>query len=391
MMKKRTALIFIHKSLGELDWIAPFIKSEEAKGIKFYIYLNKMGSNYEEKQQILEKYGLNAENISLLDNKRHSTAIYDFFDKRLQKIKKKVSWCKGLEKFIRRKNAQLPSYRQQYDFIFRDYQLRYIFELSCFLTANPAAKVIVFPHAVAIPRINTQFVVDGKPPKVKIDLWLENSIKAYQLPDVKALFFISGAPGLSAFYEMKGLFNPKSTNILINTRNEFELHGCTKEAALERFEQILDFCQRNSLMAHIKHHPRDHELYLYRDIQKKYSCVTEYDGTLTNMTMELRACLSFFSTSGLFLSARQVPVIDITPYADFNTLQLLALHYDDGHGKLTNDLMEIGVQERLDKLGVLLSETCLIALSKSQFKALKDNFPEASSQKIINKIKELVN
>lgn len=389
MVKNRTALIFIHKSLGELDWIAPFIKSEEAKEISFFIYLNKMGSGHEEKQQILEKYGLNGGNVSLLDNKMHSTAIYSFFDKRLQKIKKKVTWCKGIEKFFRRKNAQLPSYKQTYDFIFRDYQLRYVFELSCFLMANPSAKVVVFPHAVAIPRINTQFVVDGRPPKVKMDLWLENSIKAYQLPDVRELFFISGAPGLSAYYEMKGLFNPKSANILINTRNEFELHGCTKEAALERFDSILGFCQKNGLTAHIKHHPRDHELYLYRDIQQKYSCAQEYDGTLTNITMELRACLSFFSTSGLFLSARQVPVIDITPYADFKTLKPLALHYDNGHGKLTNDLMEIGVQERLDNLDVLLSADSLSQLSENQFEALKVNFPGDSNKKIIDRLNSL--
>jgi len=388
---RKKVLIFIHKSLGELDWIAPFIKSKETEALDFFVYLNKMGSSYEDKKDILDKYGLDKENVTLLKNEDYSRKFYKLIDKRLQKIRKKVSCFKPLAKYFRLKNAKKQNYDEDYDFIFRDYQLRYVYELSCFLIVNKKAKVIVFPHAIAIPRINTQFVVDKRPPRVKIDLWLENSTKAYQLPEIRDVFYVTGAPGLSSFYNSEGLFDPASRNVLINTRNEFDLHGCTKEAALERFDQVLEFCEQNDLIAQVKHHPRDHELYLYRDIQKKYTCAFEYTGTLTNISMKFRACLSFFSTSGLFLTARKVPVFDITPYVSFKDFKPLALHYSDNEGRLTNDLMEIGVQERLINLHDLSKENVLEELSEKQFNVLTKYFPANSNNLILNKLEELSN
>jgi len=388
---KKKVLIFIHKSLGELDWIAPFIRSKEAEEFDFYVYLNKMGGNYEKKKEILVKYGLNISNVTLLDNKEHSRLIYKLIDRRLRKVKKKVNWFDSLAAYLRLKSAKSLCYEEGFDFIFREYKVRYTFELACFLRVNKQAKVVVFPHAIAIPKKGTGFIATGgKPPAVKINLWLENSNLAYQLPDIRHVFYASGAPGLSSHYEKEGLFDPFSKNVLINTRNEFELHGCTKDSALNRFDDVLSFCQNNGLTVYVKHHPRDHELYLYRDIQEKYDCVKEYVGTLTNMLMKFRACLSFFSTSGMYLTARQIPVIDITPYFNFDDLKPLALHYRDKEGRLTNDLMEIGVQERLSKLDFILSEEWLSNLSEKQFKALKLNFPEDSNNKIVNKLKELI-
>jgi len=386
---RKKALIFIHKSLGELDWIAPFIKSKEAECFDFFIYLNKMGASYADKQNIIKKYDLDKKNVTLLNNEGYSKKVYKLIDKRLQKIRKKVSFFKPLAKYFRLRNAKELAYPEDFDFIFRDYQLRYVYELSCFLRVNRKAKVIVFPHAIAIPRVNTQFVVDKRPPDVRIDLWLENSSRAYQLPDVRDVFYVTGAPGLSAFYNLEGLFDPDSINVLINTRNEFDLHGCTKEAALERFDQVLAFCEQKGLIAQIKHHPRDHELYLYRDIQKKYTCAVEYTGTLTNISMKFRACLSFFSTSGLFLTARKVPVFDITPYVSFSEFKLSALHYSDVEGRLTNDLMEIGVQERLIDLEDLFTMGVLVELSEKQFSSLIKYFPANSNDLITSKLKEL--
>ncbi|KAF3982740.1 MAG: hypothetical protein HFP81_10355 [Methylococcales symbiont of Hymedesmia sp. n. MRB-2018] len=391
---RKKVLIFIHKSLGELDWIAPFIKSEEAETLDFFVYLNKMGSSYEDKKDILDKYGLDKENVTLLNNKNYSKKLYKLIDRRLIKLKKKVDFFKPLAKYFRLKNVKELGYEEDYDFIFRECQLRYAFELSCFLRANRKAKVVAFPHAVSIPKRNAGFIVYGHPPRVKIDLWLENCTLAYQwMPDV---FYATGAPGLSSFYDLEGLFNPSSCNVLVNTRNEFDLHGCTKEAVLERFDQILSYCERKGLTAHIKHHPRDHELYLYRDIQKKYSCAVEYTGTLTNISMEFRACLSFFSTSGLFLTARKVPVFDITPYVTLNEFKskpssVNSLHYGDKQGRLTNDLMEIGVQERLVDLDDVFIAEVLTSLSKKQFDSLIKHFPANSNNLIYNKLEELSN
>jgi len=386
---RKKVLIFIHKSLGELDWIAPFIKSKEAEVFDFSIYLNKMGDSYAEKKEIIGRYGLDKENVILLNNANYSKSFYKLIDKRLQKLKKTTGFFKPLAKYLRLRNAKELAYSEDFDFIFRDYQLRYVYELSCFLRVNRKAKVIVFPHAIAIPRINTQFVVDKRPPDVKIDLWIENSSKAYQLPDIRDVFYVTGAPGLSSFYNLEGLFDPGSSNVLINTRNEFDLHGCTKEAALERFDQVLAFCEQKGLIAQIKHHPRDHELYLYRDIQKKYTCAVEYTGTLTNISMKFRACLSFFSTSGLFLTARKVPVFDITPYVPFSEFNLSALHYSDAEGRLTNDLMEIGVQERLIDLEDLFTMGVLAELSEKQFSSLIKCFPANSNRLVASKLEEL--
>jgi len=387
-MKK--VLVFIHKSLGELDWIAPFIKSVEAEEFSFFIYLNKVSHSHEDEKLIIEKYGLNKSNITLLDSSLYSAPVYKYIDRRLQKLKKrKVYWFRGLASYLRRKKAELLPYSHDFDFIFREYKLQYAFELACFLKVNERAKVVVFPHAVTILRSNTQLI--AKAAAVKIDLWLENSPRGYQIPRVRDLCFISGAPGLSSHYKLEGMFSPSSPNVLINTRDTYEMSGCTKEAALERLESILDFCQRSSLTAYLKHHPRERELHLYHDIQKKYSCAKMFNGTLTSLKMKFRACLSFFSTSGLYLTARQIPVIDITPYVDFDESRPLDNHYSNKDGMLTHIFMEIGVQERLGNPDVLLSESRLVTLSKSQFRALKKEFPEGSNQKIADKMKKLVN
>lgn len=122
----------------------------------------------------------------------------------------------------------------------------------------------------------------------------------------------------------------------------------------------------------------------------------EYTGTLVNISMEFRACLSFFSTSGLYLTARHIPVLDITPYVTLNEFEskpssVNSLHYGDKQGRLTNYLVEIGVQERLVDLDDVFITEVLTSLSKKQFDSLIKHFPANSNTLIYNKLEELSN
>lgn len=390
-MKQRKVLIFIHKSLGELDWIAPFIKSEKTEAITFSIYLHKVGVNKAAKMKILEDYGLNKDNITLIDANSIFKQVFNFFNRQLRKLITRVP--NSDIDYLCSMVALKLGWDQNFDFIFREYQLRESFELSCFLNANENAQVVVFPHSVGLQRVSSGFEFEDTRPKVKAALWLENSeLSTRDIGHYRDVFFASGAPGLSDSYTKESLFSATAKSILINTRNKFKPYGSDRKKALIVFDQVLSFCQKNNLTAYIKHHPRDKRLYEYRDIQDIYPCAVEFDQTLNNINIELRACLSFYSSSGLFLTARQVPVFDITPYMDLDCINLstLGLHYAGLDGQLTHDYIEIGIQEKLDCLELLFESNRLLDISVAQFQALKANFPSNSNYKIVQKLEELL-
>jgi len=382
---RRKVLIFIHKSLGELDWIAPFLKSREAECFDIVIYLNKIGKNSKEKQALLRDYGLDNINVTMLEPGSTKRLLYKFIDRRLSKIKCLNSWGRSLHRFF----GDKLGFDQNFDFIFRDYQLIDSFELKSAFAVNKESKVIIFPHAVGI-----QVAAIGFPdikPIVKADLWLENSIlSTKQIVKYKDVFFVSGAPGLSSSYERPSLFGSSVRNILINTRNNYTPYGSTRKHALAVFSDVLDFCNKQNFNVYVKHHPRENDIHEYREIQKNYNNVNELASSLTMVDIKFRACLSMYSTSGLFMTARQIPVFDITPYLDVKREKPLACHYKNEKGELTHDLIEIDVQEKLKSLDVLLDEKKLSLLAATQFTAIKKHFPSNSNSKISHKMKELL-
>ncbi|MDD2399698.1 MAG: hypothetical protein PHR75_03730, partial [Sulfurovum sp.] len=157
---------------------------------------------------------------------------------------------------------------------------------------------------------------------------------------------------------------------------------------LEKFEEILFFCFQNNFNVFVKHHPRDKKTYEYIDIQKKFSNVKEYSHSLVNLDLEFRACLSFYSTAGIFLTARHIPVFDITPYENCNN-KILLEHYCGDNGVYTHDLIELGVQDKILDMDILLHEKVLNNYSYSQFKSMKKYFPFNANKEIYRKLIEL--
>ena len=125
----------------------------------------------------------------------------------------------------------------------------------------------------------------------------------------------------------------------------------------------------------------------YREIQNKFSNILEYDTSLINLDISCVACLSFYSTAGVYFTARQIPVFDITPYLDCNK-KILPHHYCDHDGKYTHDLIALGIQHKLLNLNELLNRSEIQKYSAIQFENLKKHFPDNANKNILHKLEE---
>jgi len=385
----KNILIFIDSSLGELDWIAPFLTSKYGKEFQFTLFFK----SFPVSQKIIQDFNLQKENITLLSN----DDVFYSFDKKYEKIiryllkkTKKFQWFhQKILQYQYRKVSTKISIENKFDAIFRDFNLKDSLELHNFMLYNPNAKIVVFPHAVGIQRIAKGFE-DSALPSVDTDLWLENTpLSTRALPQYKDVFFAAGIPMLDKIVDAKqNNYDFHSDTVFILTRDSYKEFGTTREGMLNAFTKALEFCQKYHLDVIVKHHPRDKKLYQYRDIQKQFQNVTEYDKSLTNIDVKLRACLSVYSTAGIFFTAMKVPVFDFTPYHSCKEKNLI-FHYCGDDGIYTHDLVEIGVQNKISDFQILLDEKGLNTLSSKQFAMLKKHFPLNANENIANKLREL--
>lgn len=388
-------LIFIDESWGELDWIVPFILSDEAKKYNFMIFSKTNMLN----EKMIENYKLKHSNINIINSEElfspYHYFIYRTLPRFVQKRLKNITLIDKFVEFIQNKSydniTKSIEIYDDFDFIFRDFNLKSSFELEALLSINQKAKVVVFPHAVGIQKTTKGFK-DNFEKVDRVDVWLENtSLSTRAIQYYKEEFLASGAPMLSKLYESMPLFNFDIKRVFIITRDGFSDFGCTREAALKRYEEILSFCSKNNFQVYVKHHPRDKKIYRYRDIQKKFDNIIEYEKSLITLNMELTICLSFYSTAGIFFSARKIPVFDITPY-DSCESKSLPFHYcDDNDGKYTHDLIALNIQEKVPSYDLLNDSQYLQMLSIKQFESLQHNFPKNANQIIALKLEEVKN
>ena len=392
MLDNKSILIYVNNSLGELDWIGPFISSPEASRSHFYIYLKKVGRTHLDRVKVLQNYGLDLKNVTLLNNSEHITPLYKVLYKILGAVYKKTGRLSSFKRKLCTNQALKLGYIQSFDFIFRDYNLKDSYELENFINLNQDAKIVIYPHAVGIQKLTSGFEFKGRPRIVNADLWLENTnLSTRHIPYYGDIFYASGSPGLALGYEKKKLFSIKSKNVLIITRNNYSLYGSSRIEALKVFESALIFCQSKGLNVYIKHHPRDKKVEQYRKIQNTFNNVEEFQESLNNLSTNFRVCLSLFSTAGLFCTARGIPVLDITPYKDCESIDTpLPFHYcSSDKSFLTHDLIENNLQHRFESFEKLMSASYLEGLSVSQFNALKVNFPGHANLNIVRKLEAL--
>ncbi len=384
-------LVFIDSSLGELDWISPFLTSTYAQAFEITILFRKNILT----QQLIEDHALDANNIIplnandvFLKNKLINILfrLAKSSQKRLNKFPRIYNYINHFRAYLTKKIKTKIDISNKFDFIFRDFGLGKSGELLNILHSNQNAKVVVFPHAIGIWKLDELRKKNVQ--NIKIDLYLSNtSLSPNILENDK--FFVSGVPAVEEIIKNNNrCFDFASSNILVLTRDNYGLYGCKRQAALEKFEEILSFCSQNNLNAFVKYHPRDKKTYEYREIQEKFSNVKEYMHSLINLDINFRACLSFYSTAGIFLTAKHIPVFDITPYEDCKNATLLD-HYCGDNGFYTHDLIEFGLQDKIPNLNILMDKKILNNYSNSQFKALKTYFPLNANQKIFEKLLEL--
>lgn len=390
-MNEKSIFVFIDTSLGELDWISPFLTSEYARNFKITIFFRKNMLT----QQLIEDHLVDVDNITLLnasdvffENKLINTfwRLTKSSQKRLNKFPRIFDYINQVKLYLVKKIKTKMNLNNKYDFIFRDVGLGSSKELLTILQYNQKAKVIVFPHAIGIWKLDEPRIKNLQ--NNKFDLYLSNtSLSSRTLENNH--FFVSGIPAMDKIIKNNNkYFNCTSSNILILTRDYYERSGCTRKAALEKFEEILFFCFQNNFNVFVKHHPRDKNIYEYMDIQKKFSNVKEYTHSLVNLDLELRACLSFYTTAGIFLTARYIPVFDIMPYENCNNKTLLE-HYCGDNDIYTHDLIELGIQDKISNLNILINEELLNHYSNSQFKSMKKYFPFNANEEISKKLLEL--
>ena len=405
MRKGGNILIFINDSLGELDWIAPFIKSEEGDKFIFYIYLNGPGNSYAEKMKILSSYDLKKDNIFLLNTKfkldSYLFKLDNFMNKALNKIKiysyGMFTVFRSLLDVLRGSFGVLFKANQaiRFDFIFRDYNLKDSFVLSRYIKTNIHAKIIIFPHSIGIQKAHIECPRELVE-KVKSDLWLENSRESnlvLGMREYQKIFYVTGSPTMGENYNKESLFDSSSKNILILTRICISDYGFTHSEGLAVFHELLLSFDKLGLRAIIKHHPRDERLNDWKEIQNKFLNTEEYSGSLNDIKVDLKACFSLFSSAPLYVLSRQVPVFEVSPYkkcVDYN--RQMPFHFCGKSGFITHDFLELELYERildLNNIVNVLEKEYLQEVSKKQFKRCVEIFPSGANKKIRARLEDM--
>lgn len=391
-------LIYVQDSKGELDWISPFIKSSSSE-FKHEIFLDGLGATRYEKNLVINEYGL-GKHVKLVDiDSVYGKNIW-FIYRVLRKIRGYVN--NGIEKLGLKKRSLdflflyclrfLSNFskleKNHYDYIFRDYNLKDSLGLAIFLEKNISAKVIVYPHAAGI-----QQSIGRRPPvKRRCDVWLENTcLSDYACSVYRKEFFACGVPALS---NAESIHSHGSKKFLFLTRNCREEYGFSLDEALPVFDFFLKTLSEINAKVLVKHHPRDADLESWRSVQDKYAGVEEFSGSLSEVGESFAGCFSFFSTAGLYLVGRFVPVFDVSPYRKRESYDVsLPFHYRvDQEGCVTHDLVYFGVFDKLncaDDLSFLSSRFSMEKISKRQKDSYDEYFPKDACGAILRKLQEM--
>ena len=176
-MNNPTILVFINDSLGELDWIQPFILWGAQNGYTFHVYLNLPGKDEIERLNIFEDYFKNSSNIYLLNKKLGLPRLLSMADRYTNSILRRISglnyrFFKILRFFVDVLRGVVGlllglMYKPpKVDCIFRDYNLKDSFALSILRSRNRNAKIIIFPHSTAI-QSNSKNTPKNTPKKLR--------------------------------------------------------------------------------------------------------------------------------------------------------------------------------------------------------------------------------
>ena len=400
---KIKSLVFINDSLGELDWISPFINKTSEKDYHFYIFLNLPGKDDFEKKRIFDQYFNKSSHIEYINNNIRIPKQLILLDRYINSLLRRAGaisfsilrFLRFLADKLRFLVSQLIFQKNnlcRFDIVFRDYNLKDSFALSYLMQANIDAKVCIFPHSTAI-QSNNKNTKKNPPKKIKAHLFLENTdLSTHFSKSYKEIFLSSGSPQIETYVSNEDvLFDLNSKSILFITRNcDPRFFGLTYENAGKVFEDTLIWAKENNFKVYVKHHPRDSRLDFWRSIQKSYKNVYEIKKSLNNFIIPIEFSFCFYTSACLLLTARKVPVFDVSPYC--GDVKKLPFHYHDSFGNITHELVEQKMCGQLSDLSDFLNnynKNYLVEASKEQFEALIKNFPQNSFEIIDKSLKEL--
>ena len=401
---KKNVLIFINDSLGELDWIQPFLSSYSEK-YNFFVYLNLPGKSKVTKKEIFNTYFENDKNIVHLDAELYFPDLFLRMDSIINSILRRISLIHLPIFNIFRRMADVTRYLTgliianfitlpRFDVIFRDYNLKDSFFLSTAISKNKKAKICVFPHSTAIES-NTERTPKTKPKKIKADLFFENTELSNQFSDVyKDIFVAVGSPSIElASKSEKKIANYSSKSFLFMTRNcDPKTFGINYEDSGQVFLEALNWAKNNGFKVYVKHHPRDNKLSYWRSLQSKFSNIEEVAHTLNNFDKEIAFTLCFYTSVGLLLSVKSVPVFDLSPYK--GNPKDLPFHFENKDFKITHELVEYGMYDQFSNFKDFtnsLSHDFLKFSAKKHKENLRKYFPKDTNSRIHKSILSLFN
>jgi len=398
-------LVFINDSLGELDWIAPFVNRASKENYNFLIYLNLPGKSALEKQDIYSQYFNDHNRIVFINSSVEIPSWLATVDRYLNSILRRISgksyalflMLRSLTDFLRKVVGRAMRFFYvipNYDILMRDYNLKDSFALAVLSHSGEMSAICIFPHSTAI-QSNKQNTAKRPPKRIKADLFLENTNLSTQFSESYSSVFVAcGSPQIEEFIkDGKSLADFEVNSILFITRNcDPRFFGFSYERAGVVFKDALTWANNNNIHVFIKHHPRDSRLDYWRSIQSEFDNVTEVMTSLNSFSHPISFAFCFYTSACLLLTSRGVPVFDVSPYA--GDVKNLPFHYLDNDGDITHELIEYGMCGRVKILEDFFDRQCpgyFQEVAADQLQALLAHFPldsyaiiDASLSKIIN-------
>ena len=398
-------LVFINDSLGELDWIAPFVNRAAKENYSFLIYLNLPGKSVIEKQDIYSQYFADHDQIILLNSDVEIPSWLATLDRYLNSILRRISgksymlflmlrFFTDLLRKLLGGLMRLFYVVPGYDILMRDYNLKDSFALAALSHSGEVVKTCIFPHSTAI-QSNKQDTAKRPPKMVNADLFLENTSLSTQFSESYSSVFVAcGSPQIEEFVKgEKSLADFEGNSILFITRNcDPRFFGFSYESAGVVFKDALTWANNNNIHVFVKHHPRDSRLDYWRSIQSEFDNVTEVMTSLNSFSDPISFAFCFYTSACLLLTSRGVPVFDVSPYA--GDVKNLPFHYLDDDGDIIHELIEYRMCGRVRMLEDFFDRQCPSYLQEAavdQLQALLTNFPidtyaiiDASLKRVIN-------
>lgn len=371
--------IFVNNSMGELDWIVPYIK-QTSLDIHFDIYLY---------HQRLWDFDIQnkTDNINIIccSNYKNTVFLDTFLDNLYRYLARKIpfdiSYVSTFFDFLRYFTSLFIILKYQlkykYDFIFRDYNLKQ--SILLYKLSRKSKKVVIYPHSTALM---TNY---GKKPqlnKIKHAIFLENTEYHDRfLPYYAKNMAVVGSPGLDVIRQKK--ITNKLNSILIITRNcDESFFGFDYDSSFKLLRTILTWAKRSNLEVDIKHHPRDNRVQEWRRVSESFDNVNEINGNLSENNNSYLYCLCYYTSAFIPSVLKKTLCIDVSPYRSIYFKNLPYHTWNNGPHHEFSELKLLPIIE-FDNF-LMLNADQKKNIRDSQLNALNNTYPVDSSRAIDN-------